>query len=826
MSGNAFPETHYPGLVLSDRRTQLPDGYGCFQAADLETGNSRGKEKQLRFKFQYRHGNKKRRLEAQEPTLPLLKPQQCFPIPLPDLQDLSRTSVIDGTLKVIDRAVEQAYYFYQNFPHLVWGSALDFLEGSYVDNIPVTIKSKDACIYIEEEQRISLANVLVSDKVQLYDLLEPALYDIHPDMLLNLLKEDINENIHKLYVDQDFYGGCLSYQSLPPSSLHEGLLFYPTGPTLEELNIRAVPHQDVPIYSIQSSPSCQFDVVSPLRQIETVCVPYRRNITAAVRSDYSCCVLDVKTKKDKIKAKVSNFVHSQQKIASVALSPYIHGECLLGLDTGGTQLINPEKKLQCIRKTPELQDQSACRCHYSGHPRLIVTHQTKRLDLVDCRAPEESGISRLLSIPSENLTQNQEIFVAKQHPSNHFYHLVATQDLLLLMDQRFPKYNVLQWCHSLRSPPNCMDIIPSAEISDDLPSDLTSDLIVLASQSSREVHCFQCSELNGQTPESTSVPWKIASTDGWFDMLPEYPTADLDPVRSRLERPLIGMSAAKRISCEGCEPGVTVFQLTTAGDVFFQTYTQKMSEDRRDKTLSYGPGCPQVHLSKESLMNCKQWVEGVVHQARQETNTAQTSFGFKKVNRETVAEALKDITQKTSPSRDCRLCRTTDSDQPDDYEPTDQHQLCPACGVKIADADELKDCVEAGGRIVFKKRRFDEEEGEEMGPLEKINPRKYRDEMSKMLHHAWVHGYDAGELDQDDEYSNEPVAVTPHRPPQTPTPVTLSNKRKSLDPVPQDAPDGFTLDSQSLDLSEQRISNARLAQANRKKKPRRSAMGF
>ena len=48
----------------------------------------------------------------------------------------------------------------------------------------------------------------------------------------------------------------------------------------------------------------------------------------------------------------------------------------------------------------------------------------------------------LMMLPNEMLARNQEIKVTKQHPVNYFYHLVATQDMMVLLDERFPKYNV------------------------------------------------------------------------------------------------------------------------------------------------------------------------------------------------------------------------------------------------------------------------------------------------------------------------------------------------------------------------------------------------
>ena len=47
-----------------------------------------------------------------------------------------------------------------------------------------------------------------------------------------------------------------------------------------------------------------------------------------------------------------------------------------------------------------------------------------------------------MSLPSDLLARDQEIHVTRQHPVNYFYHLVATQDVLVLLDERFPNYHV------------------------------------------------------------------------------------------------------------------------------------------------------------------------------------------------------------------------------------------------------------------------------------------------------------------------------------------------------------------------------------------------
>ena len=44
-------------------------------------------------------------------------------------------------------------------------------------------------------------------------------------------------------------------------------------------------------------------------------------------------------------------------------------------------------------------------------------------------------------------------------------------------------------------------------------------------------------------------------------MLPEYPEQNLDPIRTRLQRSLIGVSAAKTKPWEKGRPGVTMFQV-------------------------------------------------------------------------------------------------------------------------------------------------------------------------------------------------------------------------------------------------------------------------
>ncbi|XP_071794389.1 uncharacterized protein [Asterias amurensis] len=860
MSEATFPEFHFPCQSFPNKeRVKLPAGYGCFNATNIDL-TDKGRKGQ-RFTFQYHHGDVRERgsLVAKEPTVPLFMPNDCSSVPLQTLQDLGRVKVIDKFNVIEDRAVEQVTYFYRKFPKLAWGSALEFLGDSYQDRFDYKHTRTE-----KFRRRQKAAPVLSLSKMKseanlpkLLDRLDSSIYDVNPNMLLSLLKEEFQDNMEKQYIDQDFYGGCLAYQNLPPSSGHEGLLLYPSGPTLEVLNVQALPLQRLPIYSTLEFPKSSFAVSAPLRQIEAVGFPYRESIMAGIRTNYTCCMLNLTPAEYKVKAEVANLIHSQQKIASVALSPYIFGECVMGLDTGGVQLAHPERgPVICIKSAPSLESESPspCRCHYAAHPRLFVTQQRKSIDLVDTRTPVGQD-SCLLSLESKTLPKNQVAFVAKQHPSNQSYHFVATQDLMLLLDERFPNYAVLQWCHSLQTPPNYMDIVPHAVTSDTKTSPLrsdahTDDLILVASQGSREVHCFQCNDLNGQTPESTSLPWKVSSTEGWLDMLPEYPEQNLDPIRTRLQRSLIGVSAAKTKPWEKGRPGVTVFQLTAAGDIFYQVFSQKdRSNDRKDKTVSVGPGCPSVELTKDSWMNCKEWIASVLRQQKSKAKKSQTSIGFEAADVETTIDVFNSMTRPAQPDKACQICL------PKDFQISrDSNLICPSCGIKTSDASQLEEHLKDVRRDSwhaqqsnlqkvskpFKRRRglFDDDGQEEDGLPWRIYPREYQDDMSRLLYKTWMHGYQDGteeEVNDGVEYSQSQMDSTPFNTPwrrrgrETPQPLTSSQISTHC----QDESLDMGGLSQTLDMSgiqrapdSQRTPSYRLSSTVRKKKVIRTMMGF
>ena len=85
--------------------------------------------------------------------------------------------------------------------------------------------------------------------------------------------------------------------------------------------------------------------------------------------------------------------------------------------------------------------------------------------------------------------------------------------------------------------------------------------------------------------------------------------------------------------------------MTAAGDIFYQTFSQKVrSNDRKDKTVSVGPGCPTVELTKDSWMNCKEWIASVLHQQKSKAKKSQTSIGFEAADVKTTidGELVKD----------------------------------------------------------------------------------------------------------------------------------------------------------------------------------------
>lgn len=122
------------------------------------------------------------------------------------------------------------------------------------------------------------------------------------------------------------------------------------------------------------------------------------------------------------------------------------------------------------------------------------------------------------SIPSSQVDSFECISAIQRHPKNSHYYVLATDQSLMLLDDRFLHHPVLKWRHHNEDPIQFIDVACNA-----IP-ECDDTVLVLSGSHHRQTHCFQYSDSQFQAdasfpfiaeqqylpPQSTSLPWKVS----------------------------------------------------------------------------------------------------------------------------------------------------------------------------------------------------------------------------------------------------------------------------------------------------------------------------
>ncbi|XP_072037957.1 uncharacterized protein [Amphiura filiformis] len=607
-------------------------------------------------------------------------------------------------------------------------------------------------------------------------------------------KQETGKKILK-YSEKTFYGGCLSYQTYPSGEC-TGILFHPRMSDLKGLSVVPVTSQ---LPEEGGKQTCMFNTQHPymdyplsehLVQIETTHSTDKGSIITALRTHTECHLVNITGENGKLKFCKSHIIPCKHRPTSISLSPYIKRECLISYADGSIQLRDIDKHVQHV--TPEWEDMGqACWSHFGSHPRLILAHGAKQLDLFDIRSSLSSARICLMMLPNDLLARDQEIQVTKQHPMNYFYHLVATQDMMVLLDERFPKYNVLQWPHHLQSSPYCINVVNQA-----LPAE---DLAIVSSHRSAQSHCLQFSCLDGSTPMSTAPIWKLSSISCWLDAMSQVPTCHgVDDVKKQLDRSLIGTCTAEHTDGKR----LTVFQVSDIGDVFQQTLSPSPDEDNKDKTAIPGPGFSHIKLSEESEKICKKWMNEALLNKRKNKSRKRYQWSEKTSRSKTIKEL-----QLIEPHPDCDIC--TKKPQDKRYSPKTprlrDNITCPACGI-LLNSSQLTDYLKTTrtsttlNNEIITSRVVPSRQSREELPWKPLKYSQYSDAIGCLLKKHWQFDGDDDEEDvngdDDDEQFGDINDQASSQKTQTPmVPTSSAGSQDSLSKVVQSANPSVSLSS-------------------------------
>lgn len=108
----------------------------------------------------------------------------------------------------------------------------------------------------------------------------------------------------------------------------------------------------------------------------------------------------------------------------------------------------------------------------------------------------------------------------QRHPQNTHHYVLATDQSLLLLDDRFLQHPVLKWRHHYEDP------VQFINVNCDTIQGRNDTRLVISGSNHQQTHCFQYFEGESQAgdviplnkedcylpPQSTTLPWKVSQT--------------------------------------------------------------------------------------------------------------------------------------------------------------------------------------------------------------------------------------------------------------------------------------------------------------------------
>ncbi|XP_076103668.1 uncharacterized protein LOC143072558 isoform X3 [Mytilus galloprovincialis] len=321
---------------------------------------------------------------------------------------------------------------------------------------------------------------------------------------------------------------------------------------------------------------------------------------------------------------------------SQCLSPYIPGECLTATNIGSVYLWSQERKEEMLKPN---EHRFSCRDQwrqaiFSSHPRQLLSADCTKVELFDLRKKSNDGVD-LFALPSKFLHPNERIRIIKQH--SPFLYVIATDYMLILVDERFPGHPLLQWQHLLRNPPQYMSVL--ADIGKEKQS-----LISIASQNPMETYCYMFQGGVHKTLQGIGSPWQLTRIDDFTKFDEICKTTDKISVEHKYKRDsLLGLQ------CVPFKDGLVAYQLDVHGDIYYQVF--QPTNQNTDKTYAAGPGMNDLVLDEVTLEKGRKWIKGV-NKAWDEWNDDETRF----VHSSDVTSFFEEIVLEKPSHIMCQLC--------------------------------------------------------------------------------------------------------------------------------------------------------------------------
>ncbi|XP_043754108.1 TATA box-binding protein-associated factor RNA polymerase I subunit C isoform X1 [Cervus elaphus] len=448
-------------------------------------------------------------------------------------------------------------------------------------------------------------------------------------LLGELLHEELALRWEQLLLDDVYTGGALAW--VPGRTHGAGQLVYPVGSTMDTLRIlprwaqardgqgvvglewpesinlslaRCPGFQKVSL-TPESEPQVLRDpgriqLRGPVRQVVTRSV--QGEALLAVRSDHHCALWKVSTQGQPAPLQV---LQVDKGATGISLSPHLPGEMVICSRSGAVCLWSTEDGLRQIYKDPEtlvFRDPSPWRwADFTAHPRVLTVGDRTGVKMVDTQGPPGCGLL-LFRGGAEASCQKGERVLLTQHlgdlgpESLHpMLHLVCTQFSVYLVDERLPLVPLFKWNHGLRSAPLLARLLPP--LRPGLPQPL-----LLASQGG-ELQLLHLAGAGASTPRLAGLPQSLPTRSDSLSAFPLLEPKSHRRLQERLKAPTIGLAAV--IPPPASTPVLSLFQLSAAGDVFYQHLH-----------LQADPGpnahAPAASWTPQATACCSRWLKALL----------------------------------------------------------------------------------------------------------------------------------------------------------------------------------------------------------------------
>ncbi|CAH1796532.1 unnamed protein product [Owenia fusiformis] len=543
-------------------------------------------------------------------------------------------------------------------------------------------------------------------------------------------------------VNYKYTGGSLGRSAIFSGNELHNVLFHPSGANMDVLTCTEMevlpcgstmtPNPTGTI-NLNSGKICEISTASNTKHYDDNCV-------IAIRTEQTAMLLKYQ------QAKADNpfvVLHEKQckEATSIALSPYIDTEYLVATGTGAVELWSLDRmEMVCDASSPRFQCKDEwTQTNFGSHPRCITLADRTGLGYIDTRIRGKREIQDIFSLPHKCLDTKERLMCSAPYTPGSFYHVVATDQRLFLLDERFPNHPVLQWKHMLLKPPQYIDVTTSG-----LP-DSSDDIIIVSSQECGEMMCFQCNtssndldlfnmmsepDVYHSTPRSTCTQWRASQ-------ISDFPKASSLMGVTEENRKMLDLRLGVAIQgiCainlkEG--HGFTAIQMSAYGDLFYQAFTPVMDQ-RLDKTCSSGPcGSEGLNLNEENRMQCAQWVQHCKTLVRNQPQLGHPCD---------VTSNFSAISTIRYPHLLCALCR---GDMPAvECNPAD---FCEACGFSLSKGRQLKKSAQQGAVIHASSSDIQPGFPSIIHRLPPVNPRHNDRAMSKLMICLWTEDEDVGDI--------------------------------------------------------------------------------